>query len=697
MRVATRIGAGSAVLAAIVVCALGYELTLLRRMADANRDLSTVTFRTASLTVEQLRTLDDLEEHTNKFAITSDAAYGQRVSELREAFVATLYRLERLPHSDQERVEVARLVSVWEAHPLASASDADIIAAFETDLGADLVWADRFATLRVQGERVLVTAQATIATRVGAAAAEARRATRLAWTVGAAALGLTLVLGLLLVRSITRPLRRLSEGTRAVAAGELTHHVPPAGDDEFAELTERFNVMTEKLAKLDRVKKDLLSRVSHDLKTPLATMIETTRLLRDQVSGPLNAKQRRLLDLTIESGGRLAGMISKLLDLSGLEAVSAQYARQDTNLADLVRAVTVRFEGAARERDVTIETHGLADHVSCRCDPDRLTSVIENLMENALKFAPPHTTVDIDLHTGDGVEDRRPASWRQGATFVPDQVVMITVADRGPGVAERQKERIFQKFHQAEATPGTPRSGIGLGLAICREIVEAHDGAIWVEDNVHGGSVFYLMLPTGTYRDTNPASASSGRASASTLAGLVAVALLAPACATAMRDADRLFDQGRYDAAIAGYERMLNDGASDTERARARYRLALLFGSLEGDTYDPVRARALLEELAGSASGTPYVAEARVLLAAQARVERVRADLARERDTVTSLETQLAEARTQATEARGAVEAQEERVLHLRREIERRDARVTQLERELERLKQIDLRGRPRE
>lgn len=702
MRVATRIGAGSALLAVVVVGVVGYELVLLRRMADAGRDLSTVTFQSALLTVEQLRTIDELEEHASKLAVTGDPAYGQRVDELRSAFVANLTALERLPLSDAERIEVERLGSLWDVHPLSSATGPQIAASLHADGETGLVWVDRFASLRAQADRVLATAEATIAARIEASTEEARRATRLAWSVGAGALGLTLLLGFLLVRSITRPLKRLSDGTRAIAAGELTHYVPLIGDDEFAEVTERFNLMTERLAELDRVKKELLSRVSHDLKTPLATMIETTRLLRDQVSGPINAKQQRLLELTLESGERLTGMISKLLDLSRLEASTATYIRQEVDLAALVQGVMTRFEGAARERAVTFAVHGLEAAVPLRCDRDRMTSVIENLVENALKFAPSDTTVEIGLHTGADMQDHQPPSWQQGASFLPTQVVMLTVADRGPGVPDRQKGRIFQKFQQGETRPNVGRAGIGLGLAICREVVEAHDGAIWVEDHAGGGSVFYLMLPIHT--PPAAATASGGRASITAVSMLLAATLLTSGCARTVLEADELFTQGRDVEAVAAYEQLLSTGSLDPEqRARASYRLALLLDS-PGSAHDPARATALLEALAQSGSGAPYATEARLLMATRARLLEVQASLDAERDarqtaqaTVAGLEANLEAAQLDADNRQDEVTALQARVRRLQAEIGRRDARVAQLEEELERLKQIDLRQRPRE
>src|SRR5690606_9687504 len=111
----------------------------------------------------------------------------------------------------------------------------------------------------------------------------------------------------------------LKAGTRAVARGDFDHRLPPGASREFAQVARDFNTMTRRLGELDSAQRDFVSKVSHDLKTPLASMRETANILLDEVPGPLTDPQRRLLRLHEESGERLAGMIAKLLSMSSLE------------------------------------------------------------------------------------------------------------------------------------------------------------------------------------------------------------------------------------------------------------------------------------------------------------------------------------------------------------------------------------------
>ena len=143
-------------------------------------------------------------------------------------------------------------------------------------------------------------------------ATAAREAERLSMLAAGGALLLSIVVSVLIVRSISDALRRLQAGTRIVAGGDFSYRLPITKQDEFSALARDFNVMTQRLGELDRMQRDFLSKVSHDLKTPLASMQETTRLMLDEVPGELNPAQRRLLRLSDQSGKRLSSMISTL-------------------------------------------------------------------------------------------------------------------------------------------------------------------------------------------------------------------------------------------------------------------------------------------------------------------------------------------------------------------------------------------------
>jgi signal transduction histidine kinase len=223
------------------------------------------------------------------------------------------------------------------------------------------------------------------------------------------------------------------------------------------------------------MKRDFVAKVSHDLKTPLSSMQETTSAVLDGVAGPVSDIQRQLLALNLESSQRLSGMLSKLLDLSRLEA-RLEPAREIVDVRAVVsRALGLRSAVPTQNGPRVVVVEPSSPWI-VRGDAQALGQVIDNLIENALKFSPPGGTVTVR------------GERHQGA-------LLLSVADEGPGIPDAEKERVFERFYQTETGRAVRGRGAGLGLAICREIVTAHGGRIWVSNNDPRGSVLQMILP----------------------------------------------------------------------------------------------------------------------------------------------------------------------------------------------------------
>ncbi|MGH7637486.1 MAG: HAMP domain-containing sensor histidine kinase, partial [Gemmatimonadaceae bacterium] len=304
---------------------------------------------------------------------------------------------------------------------------------------------------------------------------------QLFWIVAMAAVILAGILSTLLVRSIIEPLERLAQATRQVARGNFGARVKPSAgkDDELAALTRDFNDMSARLEQLDRMKRDFISNVSHDLKSPLAAMQETNEVLLDGLGGPLSDRQHRLLEMSRDSGRRLGSMIHKLLDLSRLDSRPTP-VRELLDLSALAqRAVDhVNASRHARGSGPRAVLERSSSRVLLRADAEEMAQVLENLLENALKFSPENGTVRLALEEQDGA-------------------AVLQVADEGPGVSDQDKHRVFERFFQGDAGRNAPPQdrGVGLGLAICRHIVDAHGGSITARDNKAQGAVFELIIP----------------------------------------------------------------------------------------------------------------------------------------------------------------------------------------------------------
>src|SRR5207249_774677 len=145
--------------------------------------------------------------------------------------------------------------------------------------------------------------------------------------------------------------------------------------------------MSARLVEIDQMKKNFISHVSHELKAPLASMQETTHLILERIPGPLTDKQKRLLDLNLQSGKRLAQMIGNILDLSRLEAGIVEYDMQPSDVADLMHNVVLELSHQAREKSLRILTDIQRDALLVDCDPNRMVQLFTNLLENAIRFS----------------------------------------------------------------------------------------------------------------------------------------------------------------------------------------------------------------------------------------------------------------------------------------------------------------------
>jgi two-component system, NtrC family, sensor histidine kinase GlrK len=254
--------------------------------------------------------------------------------------------------------------------------------------------------------------------------------------------------------------------------------------------------LVQRMVEVDQMKKNFISHVSHELKAPLASMQETTHLILERIPGPLTEKQQRLLDLNLQSGKRLAQMIGNILDLSRLEAGVVEYDMQAADIAELMHNVVLELSGQARDKSLRLLTNIQRDPLVVHCDPNRMVQLFTNLLENAVRFSKKGGVVGVQVTAGTE-PPRMPQSARarvsgsrQSAGFA-----LISISDSGPGVEDAHKQTVFHSFHQARQGKKSHGESLGLGLAISRAVVEAHQGTIWVEDNPSGGAVFFVLLP----------------------------------------------------------------------------------------------------------------------------------------------------------------------------------------------------------
>jgi two-component system sensor histidine kinase GlrK len=493
MKITTRISLGYGLLLAIFLGLAAYQVYAIKRMQSINETVAEMDFQNSLACLEAMRNFDLVEEYAQKSFALGDADYLNLLREYRQDFTADLRNMRNRAAAGGAKDEIERLAKQWDAlNARLLASETRLISG-RGSLPESIQ--QEFESLGVQLRSVYQANLNSMSFRVENARRTGETAALVLAFSTLTAVAIGGLISFFIYRSISKPLVNLTDGTRAIAEGKFFYRLDTSRRDEFSQLARDFNSMTRRLDELDRMKKDFVAHVSHELKSPLASMRETIELMLDEIPGPLNEKQRRLLDLNRQSGARLTALIGNLLDLSRTEAGVMEYELKSHDLVALTRDVVEETGVQARERDIQIRTSFPETQVEAECDGHRIIQVLINVLTNAVKFSPKSSEILVCIEAVSGLPENLPA-------FALDSIAgsehnggfaLITVSDAGPGIPQADKEKIFEKFYQAEHGKKAQGQGAGLGLAICRAIMQAHRGAIWTEDNPGGGSRFCIL------------------------------------------------------------------------------------------------------------------------------------------------------------------------------------------------------------
>lgn len=308
-------------------------------------------------------------------------------------------------------------------------------------------------------------------------------------TAGLVAAAVGLVLARLVARGMTRPLRDMAAAAHRMEEGDYGARVATTSRDEVGSLASAFNEMSERLESLERMRRDLVANVSHDLRTPIAALRARLENILDGVEAPDPA----VLQVMLAQSDRLGRLVDQLLDLSSLDAGTAPMARERVDVGALVTRVLAEIRvGLAPDAVAPIPV--VPDPAPAVLgDGERLHQVLFNLVDNAVRYAASAEATEVAVSAaGDGE-------------------VRIEVRDRGPGIPAEHLPRVFERFYRADAaraitgathgavtaatTGAVTGGGTGLGLTIARSIVEAHGGRIAAAPRDGGGTTVSVVLP----------------------------------------------------------------------------------------------------------------------------------------------------------------------------------------------------------
>jgi signal transduction histidine kinase len=296
------------------------------------------------------------------------------------------------------------------------------------------------------------------------------------------ALLLSIFLSWLMSRWVAAPLDRMAEVSRAVAAGDYDQRLQPGGPQEVRGLALTFNEMVERVQAGRKAQRDFVANVSHELKTPLTSIQGFAQAILDGTAQD-EESQQHAAQVVYDEAQRLHRLVEDLLELARMDAGQIDFHQDRVEIMALLSAVVERLSVKAAEAGVDV-INKVGQLPVLIGDGDRLAQVFMNLIDNAIKHTPEGGQVSLWGEYAEG--------W-----------ISIHVEDTGPGIPEEELSRIFERFYQLDkARPGGMDRGVGLGLAITREIVRSHQGRLVAQSELGRGSRFTVQLPVVRADDT---------------------------------------------------------------------------------------------------------------------------------------------------------------------------------------------------
>jgi len=294
-----------------------------------------------------------------------------------------------------------------------------------------------------------------------------------------------MVTAILIARTVIRPIRALKEGAEKVSLGHYDT-IPITSTDEVADLTREFNTMSNKLKQLDEMRVQLMSEISHEMRSPLQVIKAGCHMIaHTKEAAPLLPRQVEAVALINQAVNRINRFVNSFLDIVKIESGLMKFVFIPTDIFELINPLVQEAQLVGQSRQIDVEfTHDTLRPMAL--DRDKMTTVISNLISNAMKYTPTHGKIII----------RVLQTYEMSGKGTNKEYVRIDVQDTGVGIPPEDLDKLFTKFFMAQNKSVVNEKGSGLGLALVKHVTEAHGGRVAVSSKVNEGSTFSVFIPT---------------------------------------------------------------------------------------------------------------------------------------------------------------------------------------------------------
>lgn len=461
--------AGFALVTLPLLTGMGYTAYVQERLATQTRQAISLTLQVTRTTRQLAEDISSLQRSAGQFYVLRDPQLRNGMRDAHEAIGRALRTLHALPYgpSNTERL---RQIALREGVLYAQLSDPANVGLRRFDS-----FTEDFTRLSRLADQLTVAGNAMVDDQVASLTRRAQTLRTVLLLQAAAAVLLSVLIAGLFSWLLNRPVRQIDQAIRRLGAGDLQPQPPVRGPIDLVFLGQQLDWLRQRLRELDEQKLRFLRHVSHELKTPLASLREGVELLADGVGGRLSGQQREIAQIMRGNARDLQQRIENLINYSRAQRQLDPLVSSGVDLPALLDALVRRNELALRAKRLRVERSGQTPLL--KADAGKLDTLFENLLINAMRFSPEGGVIRLDLRAG------------------PD-AVDVTVCDQGPGVAEHDRAHLFTPFFQGSRQPPSAAPGNGLGLAIAQEYAQLHGGVVRLCDTPgQAGACFCVHLP----------------------------------------------------------------------------------------------------------------------------------------------------------------------------------------------------------
>lgn len=479
-----RLIAGFFLILLVVVALSAFSVLKFRELNQTIRSISVIDSEILRCADRLRDALFTQRKFERKYVISEDMDFFEQFFETRKSFLKDLDQIKHLLVAAGNGNRALLLVDAYEKYSMKVDEEADLIKNKQSYPKMDFEEQKQALVDEATGhlDELRKATEKAIDNKITMSREVGQEALRVIMIMSIFSVVMALLIAFFISRTIHRPIRLLIRGIKDISRGRFEKHLEIPSPPEINELAGAFNNMCDRLKELDELKADFIAGVSHEFRTPLAVIREAIGLYMESLENRPPEKQQKLLTIIEEECERLIASVSKVLNLSRMDAGITEYHMEKYSLPHLVAIGLSKVQPIAQRKGITLEYTPGNIVSSAFIDPEKIGLVLDNLLGNALKFTPEKGRVSVrvierDAVLNDAGEDKK------------RHVIEVSISDTGPGIPKENIYEIFDKYRKLH------EKGTGLGLYISRQIIIAHGGEIWVESNGKTGSTFFFTVP----------------------------------------------------------------------------------------------------------------------------------------------------------------------------------------------------------